>query len=163
VRWPIRGGCRGYLPLIESLPPSNERHLQSLLSLIADSGCQEIVILGLALNAETDDLQESPMVEMAQALLGRGYRVRIYDPQLNPGKAFGNNGRSNNVRMPHLASLLHADLAKAAGEQGLVVAAQRCASLTDLAKAITPRHRLLDVYGWPELRTLSASYEGFCW
>jgi len=151
------------LPLLESLPPSNERHLQSLLSLIAESGCQEVVILGLALNAETDDLRESPMVEVAQALLGRGSRVRIYDPQLNPGKAIGNNGRSINVRMPHLASLLHADLAKAVGEQGLVVAAQRCASLTDLAKAITPRHRLLDVYGWPELRTLSAPYEGFCW
>jgi GDP-mannose 6-dehydrogenase len=151
------------LPLLESLPLSNERHLQSLLSLIAESGCQDVVILGLALNAETDDLQESPMVEVAQALLGRGYRVRIYDPQLNPGKAIGNNGRSIQVRMPHLASLLHADLAQAVGEHGLVVAAQRCASVADLAKALTARHRVLDVYGWPELRTLPASYEGFCW
>jgi GDP-mannose 6-dehydrogenase len=151
------------LPLLESLPLSNERHLQSLLSLIAESGCQEVIILGLALNAETDDLRESPMVEVAQALLGRGYRVRIYDPQLNPGKAIGNNGRSIQVRMPHLASLLHADLAQALGDRGLVVAAQRCASLRDLAKALTARHRVLDVYGWPELRELPVSYEGLCW
>jgi hypothetical protein len=67
------------------------------------------------------------------------------------------------TKMPHLASLLHEDLAQALGRQGLVVAAQRCASIADLAKVVTPEHRILDVNGWPELRSLPAKYEGLCW
>jgi hypothetical protein len=49
------------------------------------------------------------------------------------------------------------------GQQGLIVAAQRCASIADLGKVFTSRHRILDVNGWPELRQLAVKYEGFCW
>ena len=65
--------------------------------------------------------------------------------------------------MPHLAGLLQPDLAAALGSRGLVIAAQKCASLTDLAKHLTAQHHLLDVNGWPELKTLPARYEGLCW
>jgi GDP-mannose 6-dehydrogenase len=151
------------LPVLESLLPSNERHQQQLLHLIAESGLREIVILGLSFKSETDDLRESPMVEVAQALLGRGYQVRIYDPQLNLSRLIGSNKRLIDTKMPHLASLLHDDLGRALGEQGLVVAAQRCAPIADLARVVTSKHRILDVSGWVELRSLPARYEGFCW
>ena len=123
----------------------------------------QVVILGLSFKPNTDDLRESAMVEVAQTLLGRGYQVRIYDPQLNLAKLVGSNKRVIDTKMPHLASLLYEDLAMAVGRQGLVVAAQRCASIVELAKVITPEHRILDVNGWPELRGLPARYEGFCW
>ena len=96
-------------------------------------------------------------------MLGRGYKIRIYDPQLNLAKLVGSNKRFIDTKMPHLASLLQDDLALAAGQQGLIVAAQRCASLADLAKVVTCRHRILDVNGWPELQRLAVKYEGFCW
>jgi GDP-mannose 6-dehydrogenase len=151
------------LPMLESLLPSNERHLQSLLGLITDSGQSEVVILGLSFKPNTDDLRESAMVEVAQTLLGRGYKLRIYDPALNLAALVGSNKRVIDTKMPHLASLLHTDLASALGTQGLVVAAQRCASTVDLAKYITTAHHVLDVNGWPELRALRSKYEGFCW
>jgi GDP-mannose 6-dehydrogenase len=151
------------LPLLESLLPSNERHLQNLLALIAESGQSEVVILGLAFKPNTDDLRESAMLEVTQTLLGRGYRLRIYDPGLNLTALVGSNRRLIESKMPHLASLLHADLATALGRSGLVVAAQRCVSITDLAKVITSQHSILDVNGWPELRHLPSHYEGFCW
>ena len=151
------------LPLMENLLPSNERHLQSLLNLILASGQSEVVILGLSFKSHTDDLRESALVEVAQTLLGRGYQVRIYDPQLNLSRLVGRNKRLIDEKMPHLASLLHNDLATAIAKQGLVVAAQKCATMADLAKCVTPRHQVLDVNGWPELRNLPAKYEGFCW
>jgi GDP-mannose 6-dehydrogenase len=151
------------LPLLESLLPSNERHLQSLLALIAGSGQAEIVVLGLAFKTDTDDLRESAMLEVTQILLGRGYQLRIYDPGLNLTTLVGSNRRLIETKMPHLASFLHADLATAVGERGLIVAAQRCVSLPDLAKVVTPHHQVLDVNGWPELQRLPARYEGFCW
>jgi GDP-mannose 6-dehydrogenase len=151
------------LPVIENLLPSNEQHARSLLHLIEKTGKTEVVILGLSFKPNTDDLRESCMVEVAQTLLGRGYKVRIYDPQLNLAQLVGTNKRLIDTKMPHLASLLHSDLAMAIGAEGLVVVSQRCAPLPDLAKCVTPKHSILDVNGWPELKGLPTSYEGFCW
>jgi GDP-mannose 6-dehydrogenase len=151
------------LPVLENLLASNERHLQSLLSRIAESGQNEVIILGLAFKAHTDDLRESAMVEVAQTLLGRGYQLRIYDPALNLETIVGSNKRVIDTKMPHLASLLHADLKGALGQEGLIVAAQPCASLADLKKLVTPKHQVLDVNSWPELRQLPCQYDGFCW
>jgi GDP-mannose 6-dehydrogenase len=151
------------VPLIESLLASNERHLQSLLGLITQSGQSEIVILGLSFKPNTDDLRESAMVEVAQTVLGRGYKLRIFDPALNLALLVGSNKRLIDTKMPHLASFLHQDLKAALGSQGLVLAAQKCASIEQLAQCVTPQHHLLDINGWPELRTLASRYEGFCW
>jgi GDP-mannose 6-dehydrogenase len=151
------------LPLLENLLPSNERHLQSLLQRIIDCGQSEVVLLGLAFKANTDDLRESAMVEVAQALLGRGYAVRIFDPQLDLGALVGANKRVIDLKMPHLASLLRTDLDAAVGRRGLLVAAQRCVPVDELRRHLTADHQLLDVNGWPELRSLPCRYEGFCW
>jgi GDP-mannose 6-dehydrogenase len=151
------------VPMLENLLASNERHLQSLLGLIADTGQREVCILGLSFKQHTDDLREAPMVEVAQTLLGRGYKVRLYDPALNLAALIGTNKRLIDTRMPHLASLLCPDLPSALGGQGVVVAAQQCAAVEELAGHITPEHSVIDVNGWPELATLPCAYQGFCW
>jgi GDP-mannose 6-dehydrogenase len=151
------------LPLMESLLPSNERHLQSLLGLIMESGATEVVILGLSFKSNTDDLRESAMVEVAQTLLGRGYGLRIYDPALNLAALVGSNKRVIDTKMPHLASLLCADLKTALGSRGLVVASQKCATIEELSRHLTPEHSILDINGWKELAGLPVKYQGFCW
>lgn len=151
------------VPLLENLLPSNQHHLQSLLRLIGEHGQKDIIILGLSFKSNTDDLRESAMVEVAQNLLGHGYRVRIYDPQLNLARMVGSNKRDIDIKMPHLASLLQSDLGTALGDKGLVLAAQRCVGVAELAKWIKPSHHILDINGWAELRELPTTYEGFCW
>jgi GDP-mannose 6-dehydrogenase len=152
-----------HIPMLESLSLSNDRHLQSLLAMIEQTDHREIVILGLSFKTHTDDLRESSMVEVAQVLLGRGYRIRIFDPALNLSALVGANKRMIDLKMPHLASLLETDLAAAIGSRGLIVAAQRCASIADLDRVVTRSHEILDVNGWPELRALPSRYHGFCW
>jgi len=151
------------LPMLESLLPSNERHLHSLLDRIVDADQNEIVVLGLAFKSNTNDLRESAMVEVAQTLLGRGYTLRIYDPALNLAALVGANKRVTDTRMPHLASLLCPDLATALGKKGVVIAAQQCASIAELRMLVTRDHHVIDVNGWPELRDLPSKYDGFCW
>lgn len=151
------------IPLLESLLPSNERHLQSLLELISATEQREVIILGLSFKANTDDLRESAMVEVAQHCLGRGYAVRIYDPQLNLSALQGANKRAIDMRMPHLAGLLQPDLRSAIGAAGVIVAAQKCASVEDLGGFVTPKHTIIDINGWRELSQLAATYEGLCW
>jgi GDP-mannose 6-dehydrogenase len=100
---------------------------------------------------------------VAQVLLGRGFKVRIYDPALNLAALTGANRRVIDTKMPHLAQLLTKDLGSAIGQGGLIVAAQKCATVADLAWLITPRHQVIDVNGWPELRGLPCGYQGLCW
>ncbi|HKQ39111.1 MAG TPA: nucleotide sugar dehydrogenase [Verrucomicrobiae bacterium] len=151
------------LPLVENLLTSNQQHLQHLLNIIAESGQEEVVILGLSFKLNTDDLRESAMVEVAQNVLGHRYPLRIYDPQLNLARLMGSNRRVIDLKMPHLASLLKDNLKAALGSAGLVIAAQKCATIGELAPHITPKHHVLDINGWPELRALPCRYEGLCW
>lgn len=151
------------LPLIENLLQSNEQHLRNLLLLIERTGQHEAVILGLSFKQNTDDLRESSMVEVAQTLLGRGYKVRIYDPQLNLSSLIGSNKRAIDAKMPHLASLLQPDLKSALGDRGVIIAAQPCAGIAELKDAVTSNHQVIDVNGWKDLRQLPCKYEGFCW
>jgi GDP-mannose 6-dehydrogenase len=151
------------LPLVENLLLSNRRHLQRLVDWILAKRPQEVTILGLSFKSNTDDLRESAMVEVATVLRGRGAAVRIYDPQLNLARIVGANRRVVETKIPELASLLHDDLKSALGQRGLVLAAQPCATLAELAAVLTPEHEVLDINGWPELRGLKSKYEGFCW
>jgi len=151
------------LPMLENLLPSNERHLQSLMERITESGHTEVCILGLSFKPNTDDLRESAMVEVAQSLVGRGYKLRVYDPALNLAALVGANKRAIDTRMPHLASVLRADLKAALGAEGLVVVAHQCVSLEELKPWVTARHHIIDVNGWNELRELPSTYEGLCW
>ena len=151
------------LPMLENLLPSNERHLQSLMERIAESGRTEVCILGLSFKPNTDDLRESAMVEVAQILLGRGFKLRIYDPALNLAALVGANKRVIDTRMPHLAGVLCPDLKTAIGQESLVLAAQKCASLEELKACVTARHHIIDVNGWTELRELPATCDGLCW
>jgi GDP-mannose 6-dehydrogenase len=151
------------LPLLSSLLPSNESHLQCLLARIKETGWREIVVLGLSFKAHTDDLREGALVEIAQHLLDQGYALRIYDPQLNLAALVGRNKRLIDTKMPRLASLLKVDLADAVGRSGLLVVSQRCVEITELAKWVTREHQILDVNGWPALKNLPCLYHGFCW
>ena len=151
------------MPVIENLIHSNQQHLSLMLKLVESSGCREVVILGLSFKSNTDDLRESPMVEVAQLLLGRGYQVRIYVPLLNLSALLGSNKRLIDIRMPHLASLLKETLSEAVGERGMIIVSQACVPLEELKELVKDEHQILDVNGWTELQVLPVPYHGFCW
>ena len=150
-------------PLLEHTIESNNAHLDQLISLIVGKGMRRIGLLGLAFKADTDDLRGSPMVAVAETLLGRGYELHIYDPQLNLARLIGANANEIQRRMPHLASLLRSTPGEVLEKSDLIVAAQRCAPLTAIAASVRADQRVLDVNGWRELETLSWQYEGVCW
>jgi GDP-mannose 6-dehydrogenase len=151
------------MPLLENTLASNQAHLEQLIELIVSKGQHRIGLLGLAFKADTDDFRGSPMVSVAETLLGRGYELHVYDPQLNLARLIGSNADELQRRMPHLASLLRSTPGEVVDHSDVIVAAQRCATLSALTSAVRPSQCLIDVNGWPELETLPWQYEGFCW
>lgn len=151
------------LPLLDSTLDSNQAHLDLLLKRITARGARRIGLLGLAFKADTDDLRGSPMVAVAETLLGRGYELRIYDPNLQLSRLVGANEAEIQRRMPHLASLLRDDPREVIESSELIVASQKCVPVADLALWVRPDQAVLDVNGWRDLAGLAWQYEGLCW
>ena len=151
------------MPLLENTLGTNAAHLDALLRLISSKDKRSVGILGLAFKADTDDLRGSPMVSVAEALLGRGYDLHIYDPQLNLSRLVGANKAEIDRRMPHLARLLRKSPSEVIEKSEIVVAAQKCARPDELASAARADQCVIDVNGWAELKNLPWHYEGSCW
>src|SRR5215218_5981131 len=94
------------VPLLSHVLPSNEEHLRRALDLVIASGKRKIGLFGLSLKPGTDDLRESPLVELAERLLGKGYDLRIYDSNVALSRLVGANREYIEGRLPHLGELL---------------------------------------------------------
>lgn len=94
------------LPLLASLLPSNQGVIQRAFTRISQCKAHTIGLIGLAFKSNTDDLRESPFVELAERLLGKGYKLRIYDPNVSMATVMGSNKEYIERMIPHLSSLL---------------------------------------------------------
>lgn len=92
--------------LIGSLLNSNQSHIKRALEVIKRNPCKKIGLVGLSFKAGTDDLRESPLVTLAETLLGQGYDIRIFDPGVRVAKLVGTNLAFVDTHLPHLAALL---------------------------------------------------------
>ncbi|MCF6469358.1 nucleotide sugar dehydrogenase [Nonomuraea sp. MG754425] len=94
------------IPLLSHVLPANEAHLRRAFDLVAAPGKRKIGIFGLSFKPGTDDLRESPLVELAERLLGKGYDLRIYDANVSLSRLVGANRAYIAERLPHLGDLL---------------------------------------------------------
>lgn len=94
------------VPLLSHVLPSNEEHLRRAFDLIAATGKRKVGLFGLSFKAGTDDLRESPLVELAERLVGKGYDLRIYDANVTLSRLIGANRDYIEGRLPHLNELL---------------------------------------------------------
>lgn len=154
-------------PLIESLMDSNQRHLESLLSLVEGAHSRDILIIGLAFKAGTDDLRGSAILELAMALLLRGFSVRIFDPDVKARNLIGANKTFADWRLPNLESLLVPDLnaIDPTGDALTVVISKPCLDEAELARLLDGNedHHVIDVNGLAWLSGIASSHEGLCW
>ena len=98
------------VPLTESLLPSNRRHVERAVALIRDTGAYRVLVLGLSFKWQTDDLRESPTVDLVETLIGKGIAVAIHDPSVLSSRLVGSNQSYISARLPHLDQLLSEDL-----------------------------------------------------
>lgn len=123
------------LPLIESVLASNQSHLNRQVDRILRHGRKATLLLGLSFKSGTDDLRESPMVDLAERLLGKGIPLAIHDPDLVPEKLVGANAAYIREHLPHLHLLLKPQLAAAIADAQTVVIAKPIKSLDIAALA----------------------------
>lgn len=118
--------------LLESILPSNQSHLDRARELIRETGCRRIGLVGLSFKAGTDDLRESPLVALAETLLGKGYDLKIYDPGVTVSGLVGANQSYAELHLPHLAKLLVGDSSELFDHAELAVLGSDIANDIDL-------------------------------
>lgn len=78
-------------PVLESLMPSNQLQVQRAVQLIRETGRRKVGVLGMSFKSGTDDLRESPIVQVVSTLIGKGYELCIYDRNISWEELFGSN------------------------------------------------------------------------
>ena len=154
-----------HLPLFEAILPSNDEHLERALEIILHSGRKKIALLGLSFKAATDDLRESPQVQLAKRLIGEGRQVQIWDDNVSLGRLIGSNRQYIEEVIPHIGSLLCSDLAQTLEAAELVVIGTRGVDREALRRGLRPDHVVVDLVNLEKSRRPGGgpSYEGICW
>jgi GDP-mannose 6-dehydrogenase len=151
------------LPMLESLMPSNAKHVERGVEAVLRTGKRKIAMLGLSFKAGTDDLRESPQVQLIKRLLGEGCQVKVWDKDVSLGRLAGSNRQYIEEVIPHIGSLLSADMPEVIRDADVVVVGTKIEK-ADLARILTPGQIVIDLVNLdPTRRPQAASYEGICW
>ena len=150
-------------PILGSIENSNNLHIHRVLERVQQIGVRSVGIVGLTFKAGTDDLRNSAAIRLAEAVLGKGCTLRIYDRYLNIAREKETNLNELNKRIPHLLPLLDRDVESVVSKTSLVIVTVKNPEIPDLIRKYPEIHfldlvRLKD----PTVETLP-NYEGFCW
>ncbi|GAB3482133.1 nucleotide sugar dehydrogenase [Azotobacter salinestris] len=149
-------------PLISSLMRSNAAQVQKAYDMIDSHGSRKIALLGLSFKAGTDDLRESPQLELAEMLIGKGFKLSIFDSNVEYARDHGANGEYIKNQIPHVSSLLQSDLDKVVAESDVIVLGNADPRFEKLAKQVPAGKKVIDLIGFMPERTNGAA-EGICW
>ena len=151
------------LPLLAATLATNELSISEVTDRVIAWGGRKVALFGLSFKMSTDDLRESPNVELAERLIGKGFEVRIYDQVVNPARLVGNNRRFVESKLPHLRRLLmHEPEDALLGADAAIVSTSAGPVIDALLKSPPPH--LIDLSGrlGPEVEALPG-YEGLGW
>jgi GDP-mannose 6-dehydrogenase len=152
------------MPVIQAILGSNQLQIQHALEQVIESGRKRVGLLGFSFKAGTDDLRESPIVILAEALLGKGYDLRIYDRNVSIARLVGANKEYINTQIPHLSSLLCESLDDVLDHAEVIVVGNAAPEFSDALKRTRPDQVIVDlVRVKADRRDIPGQYQGICW
>jgi GDP-mannose 6-dehydrogenase len=152
------------LPVLGSVLRSNRLQIQQAFDQIVETGKKRVGLLGFSFKAGTDDLRESPLVILAETLLGKGYEVRIYDQNVLLARLTGANKEYIEQQIPHLSKLLCASIDEVIDDSDVVVVGNASPEFGEAITRCRPEQFVLDLVRVPFDRAkVSANYQGICW
>ncbi len=150
-------------PILDGVMNANAVQLDRGYRLVEAAGKRKIGMIGLSFKSGTDDLRESPLLLLAETLIGKGYDLRIFDPNIRISRLTGANLAYVRERMPHIASLLCENLDEMIAHAETIVIGHKKLGADVIGRAEIKEKYIVDLVRVdPSLRS-DASYEGLCW
>jgi GDP-mannose 6-dehydrogenase len=152
------------LPIISHILQSNTQHIQHALDQVLETGKKKIGLLGFSFKGGTDDLRESPMVILAEALLGKGLTLKIYDRNVSLARLVGANKEYIENQIPHLSSLLSTDIHDVIASSEVVIVGNQSPEFAGALGECREDQIVIDLVRLPVVGSLlQADYRGICW
>ena len=150
-------------PVLNSILASNSAQVRLGIQLITGLGKKRIGFLGMAFKPDTDDMRESPLVEVIETLLGKGYAVRVYDRNVLSSRLIGANKRYIDEHIPHLSSLLVEDTAALIADAEVIVVGYQSPEFIAALQQLRPDQTVVDLARLAKKVATPAKYVGICW
>ncbi len=153
------------IPLLANVLVSNEAHLRRALDVVVAAGRRKVGIFGLSFKTGTDDLRESPMVELAERLIGKGFDVKIHDANVILSRLVGANRSYIDERLPHIGEVL-VDKVDAVLEHGeVLIVGSRAPEVVDAISSVGSDRLIIDLVRLPNAVHLreTPNYKGIGW
>ena len=151
-------------PMLSGVLPSNRIHVEHALQMILERGDREVGVVGLSFKSGTDDLRESPLVDLVERLIGKGINLRIYDPEVRVSRLIGANKQYIENVIPHIGSLMCDSVETAVDGAGTVIVGLSGDDIvSSLVEHCGSEQFIVDLVGLSELKDLGAEYAGACW
>ncbi len=154
--------CYVEVPVINAIQPSNELQKQNALRIIESKGKRKVAILGVSFKAGTDDLRCSPIVDVAEWLIGKGYELHIYDKNVAASQKSGTNADFIQAKLPHLHQLISDDLDSVCAACDVLVITNSGKEYLDLPERY-PHKVIVDLVREYETLDYDGNYEGISW
>jgi len=151
------------LPILTSILRSNEMQVSRGLQLIMERGNKKVGILGFSFKAGTDDLRESPVIEVIERLLGKGYELRIYDKNVRIASLVGANRDFILNRIPHISRLMVDHVDAVLDFAQTIVIGNRDPEFATVPDKLHDGQSVVDFIRISNYKNLNGKYDGFCW
>lgn len=152
------------IPMLGHVLSSNHIHLQQACKKILALGCRQIGMIGLSFKSGTDDLRESPLVDLAEYLIGKGMQLSIYDPEVNLSRLLGANKKYIEESIPHIGQLMSEDVAAVLSNNSVIILGLNDKALVEQVLAgLTAEHTLVDLVRLKQPEQVKGKYIGMCW
>jgi GDP-mannose 6-dehydrogenase len=151
------------LPIINSILTSNEMQVVRGMRLITEKGNKAIGILGFSFKTGTDDLRESPMIEVIERLIGKGYDLRIYDKNVRIASLVGANRDFILNRIPHISRLMVETIDAVLSHAQTVVVGNQDPDFQSVPQRLLKHQVLVDFVRVTNRRSENGTYDGICW
>jgi GDP-mannose 6-dehydrogenase len=151
------------LPILTSILPSNEMQIARGVQLITEKGNTRVGILGFSFKAGTDDLRESPLIEVIERLIGKGYDLRIYDKNVNIASLVGANRDFILNHIPHISKLMVNDIGAILNHAQTVVIGNKDPDFKIVPERLREDQFLVDFVRVIEGSSKNGNYDGICW
>ncbi len=150
-------------PLLDSLLESNDYQVERGLQMVTSTGKKKVGILGFAFKAGTDDLRESPMVTLIEALIGKGYDISVYDSNVYLSKLLGKNKDFIAAHIPHISRLMEEKMEDVIARSEVLVIGNNSPEFNDVLSMIPEDKVIIDLVRIQKEKTSEGNYKGICW
>jgi GDP-mannose 6-dehydrogenase len=150
-------------PMLDATLQANEYQLTRAFDMVAGLKARRIGMVGLSFKANTDDLRESPLVELAERLHGKGYDLRIYDPNVQYSALTGANLHFIRSHLPHLSTLMVDDVDEMVSHSEVIIVGKTDAAAKSALAKVNGDRRIIDLVRLDQKKRTDHAYSGICW